>query len=316
MTGGDWVLTVVMALLAAGAFAGYWRAVQAGQSPLIVVGACTAGMLAVFYSSGVALPQPDTIHARHTDAVLVVAAIFIVLNARLLVYYGRHGDARLVAGGLFAGAVLYPFLVEPSGDIFDAIYYPHNLGVVATIFGRDIPWHVPLIYATGIPMLMTTGYRIARSRGTRGLLLFAATTSVLEVPFEMISAHYGWMHYYSNHALVSGEPIACFVQNGGFVVVGVAAVAYLEPLRGWRWALVPFAQAGALVAMAMVGTFPVYLTSAFGSGPAYGWAAGILAVFLNLAIVVACATSPAVARLRAGAQPAPGARLTPAMAVA
>lgn len=316
MSGGDWVLTVVMALFAAGAMAGYWWAVTNDRSPLVPVSVCTAGMLVAFYTSGVALPQPTADDATHTTAVLVVAAIFIALNTRLLIHYARKGDARLVLGGLFAGCVLYPFLVEPSGDIFDAVYYPENLGVVATIFGRDMPYHVPLIYATGIAVMMTTGYRVARTHGAQGLLIFCAVSSVLEVPFEMISAHYGWMHYYSNHAMISGVPIALLVQNGGFVAVGVAAVAYLEPLRGPRLALVPVAQAGALVALAMVGTFPVYLTSAFGSGPVYGWAAGIFSLLLNLVIVVACAKSPAVARLRTGVEAEPSTRVAPAMAVA
>lgn len=316
MTGGDWLLTVVMALLAAAAAGVYWRSVTLGRNPLVLLGAITAALLAAFNIAGVALPQPVGVQASHTDTVLLVAVIVVLTNVPLLAYYVRRGDARLVACGLFAGAIVYPFLAEPAGDIYIAVTYPGNLDHAATVFGRAIPWHVVLIYAAGIPVVMTAGYRLARHRGARGLLLLAAATTVLEVPFELISAHYGWMHYFGNHALVGGVPIYCFVQNGGFVAVTVAALAWLEPLRGWRWALVPFVHPAALVALTLVGTFPAYLAIAFHAGPAVGWLAGILATLLNLGIVVACAFSPAVARLREGAETAPSGRLAPAIAVA
>ncbi|WP_405136319.1 hypothetical protein [Nocardia sp. NBC_01388] len=199
-----------------------------------------------------------------------------------------------------AGFTLYPFLVEPSGDHFVAVWYPANFDIATTVFDRPIPWFVALFYGAGIPLASVAAYEVAkRGLPARYLLWFVAAVTVLEIPVEMLASHLHWMNYYGNHATVLGEPIYCFAQNGGMFAVVALVLAWLIPrIHGWRWVLVPFATAAVLPVYALVATFPSYIAIASGAGPAVSWSMAALSTVLNAAVVVACVYSPTLQRLR------------------
>ncbi|WP_131813812.1 hypothetical protein [Mycolicibacter kumamotonensis] len=209
-----------------------------------------------------------------------------------------------------SGATLYPLVVEPLGDWFVAVWWPTNHPIVATVFDRPMPWLAVFAYLGGIPLVSVAAYHIVkRGLPAKSLLALVAAFTVIEVPGEMIAAHFDWMIYYGNHALIGGVPIYCLVQNGGMFAVVAWVLGWLMPhIRGWRWIVVPFAVAAALPVFALLGTFPAYIAIAMHAGPVVGWTAGVLSAILNAAIVVACIYSPTLRRYReaAGGREEPG----------
>ncbi len=246
------------------------------------------------------LEPPSGVVAQHY-MVALVGTIALVPGALLIGFiYTRRTRSPLFVASALAGAFLYPFAVEPLGDWFVATCYAANQPIAATILDRDIPWFVVLGYATGIPVATVAAWEIVkRGLPAKMLITFTAVVVLLEVPIELAGQHYGFMHYYGNHAVLGGIPIYCFVQNGGFLVVIAWTLAKVLPhVHGWRWVMVPFVVAAVLPVYALVATWPAYWAIAAGAGPAVGWTAGIISTVLNAAVVVACAYSPALAQFR------------------
>lgn len=248
---------------------------------------------------GLFLPPPTDVVAEHHGWPLL-SGLAVVVALVVGVVHTRRTRSPLFIACAISGAVLYPFLVEPLGDMVVATWYPPNQAIIATVFDRPIPWFVFLGYAGGIPLVCVAAYELVR-RGApaQWLLLLAAAVSMAEVPIEIAGHHFGWMSYYGNHAVVLGIPIYCLVQNGGmFVVVAWALAKVLPHIRGLSWVTIPFLVALCLPAYAIVATWPAYLAIHLGSGPVLGWTAGLVATGLNLFVVVACANSPTLAKLR------------------
>ncbi|OSC33955.1 hypothetical protein B8W67_08945 [Mycolicibacillus koreensis] len=202
-----------------------------------------------------------------------------------------------------AGALLYPFFVEPLGDWFVAVWFPTNHPVVTTMFGRAVPWLAVFFYLGGIPVAAVAAYHIVkRGLPAKYLLGLIGVIAILEVPGEMVASHFDWMIYYGNHALIAGVPIYCLVQNAGMFAVVAWVLGWLMPhVHGWRWVLVPLAVAAVLPVYAVLGTFPSYIAIAAHAGPAVSWTAGIVSTALNAAIAIACIYSPTLRKYREAA---------------
>lgn len=249
-------------------------------------------------------PPYDSV-AQHPAALLIFTVGMTVISLIVGSVYTLRTRSPLYFWCAVAGATLYPFVVEPFGDWFVAVWYPANHPIAATVFGRPMPWLVLFTYLGGIPLVSVAAYHIAK-RGLPGkyLLELVVVVTLLEVPTEMIASHFNWMVYYGNHALVGGVPIYCLVQNGGMFAVVAWVLGWLMPhVRGWRWILVPFAVAAALPVFALLGTFPAYIAIATHAGPVAGWTAGVVSTMLNAAIVVACIYSPTLRKYRETAVP-------------
>lgn len=160
--------------------------------------------------STVFLPPPVDIVAQYPHLPLILAIALAVVGVVAGAIYTWMTKSPLFIATAVAGLTLYPFLVEPTGDHFVAVWYPDNFDIAATVFDRPIPWFVVLFYGAGIPLASVAAYEVAkRGLPARYLLAFVAAVTVLEVPIEMIASHLHWMNYYGNHATILGEPIYC-----------------------------------------------------------------------------------------------------------
>ena len=246
---------------------------------------------------------PRHLLAHHPTTALVVFAAMALTVLVWGVLYTLRTRSPLFVWCVIAGATVYPFFVEPLGDIVIATWYPKNLDLAATVFGRPMPWIVPCFYVAFIPTMSIAAYTLAKTSSPRRLLAFAAVVGVLECGFEMLLSHYDWIHYYANPATIFGVPIYCLVQNGGFLVLIAWFLAVALPrTHGWRWALVPVGLMGALGVLAVGGTWPAYLAIQVGASTAVIWVAALISTVLNAAIVVWFAYSPQLRRLREGAE--------------
>lgn len=250
-------------------------------------------------------PPIDAV-ASSTTWPLAFAVLLLPLAVLVGIRYTRATRSPLYWWCAVSGALLYPFVVEPFGDWFVAVWYPTNHPIAATVFDRPMPWFVVAFYAAGIPLVSVAAYEmVKRGLPAARLLMLAAAVSVAEVPIEMIAAHQNVMIYYANHALVLGVPIYCWAQNGGMFVVVAWVLALLLPrVHGWTWIFVPLATAAALPTYAIVATWPAYVAIHTEEGPAVGWTAGMISLILNVAVAVWCAYSKPLARLRKQLKPA------------
>lgn len=254
--------------------------------------------------TGPFIDPPSDAVAQYPHVPLLLTAGIAVIAAIVGVIYTKRTGSPLFLWATLAGLTLYPFVVEPIGDWFLAVWYPTNLDIAATPFGRPIPWFAVLFYGAGIPLATVGTYEIVkRGLSAKRLIQLIALIAVLELPMEIIGNQYGWMVYYGNHATLFDLPIYCYVQNAGMFAVVAWVLAWLMPrIHGWRWVAVPFALAALLPAYALVATFPAYIAIHAGAGPFWGWTAGIVSTILNAAVVVACIYSPALRRRRESAQ--------------
>jgi hypothetical protein len=249
--------------------------------------------------AGIFLDPPRDVVAQHPTWPLVVAAAIALASLIVGIAYTMRTRSPLYVWLGLSGILLYPFVVEPIGDYFVAVWYATNLDIAATPFGRPIPWFAVFFYGGGIPLVSVGAHWITKRLPPARLLAFVGAVSVLEVPIEIVGNHLHWMTYYANPATIGGVPIYCWVQNGG-MFVGVAWVlAWLLPrTHGWRWGLVPFAVAALLPVYAIAGTWPAYLAIHLQASDAVIWAAAIVSTVLNAAIIVWLAYSPTLRRLR------------------
>lgn len=254
--------------------------------------------------TGPFLDPPTHLVAEYPVVPLIMGAVIAAASLVFGVIYTKRTGSPLYFWGAVSGLLLYPFLVEAGGDWFLAMWYPTNLDIAATSFGRPVPWFVILFYLGFVPFVAVAGYEIAK-RGMPGkrLVQLVVVVAIIELPMEILGGHFGWMNYYGNHATLFEVPIYCYVQNAGMLAVVAWVLAWLLPhIHGWRWITVPFALALTLPAYAMVTTFPAYIAINAGAGPFWGWTAGIVSTILNAAAVLACIYSPTLRRLRESAQ--------------
>jgi hypothetical protein len=275
------------------------------RSPLLPVALLSGAMIAAWFIFDMPVAPPRVL-TNHPHVITVALVPVLIASWTFGAVYTWRTRSPLFVLSALAGATLWPFITEPLGDQFVTTVYPANTDIVATVFGRGMPWGVLLGYAATVPLVMVAAVEIARRLPAMRVLLLVLGVCVAEVPFEMVTSHYNLIHYYANHALILGVPIYCIAQNGGFIAVTLWGYAHIAPrLQGWRWALVPLVVFAALPCYAMFATFPAYLAIHYHASPVVGWTTGILATAINAAVAVACARSRAVARLR---QPAPQAR--------
>jgi hypothetical protein len=294
-----WAMTLYMVVGFAAAIGTVWWCAAHDRNPLLPVSITCCAMIVPWFVGDV-FNEPR--HDRLTSLPTLLLWFFVPLVVASLIFgvlYTRRTGSPLYWWSAVSGWLIYPMVVEPLGDHFVSIYYPDNQPMLGTFFGRGIPWMAALGYASMVPVVAVVGYELAKRLSAKSLFILIAVVTLAEVPLEMVAHVIGWGIYTDNHALVLGVPVYCIVQNGGFIGVVVWAMSHVVPgARGWRWALVPFVQAMALLGMAVVGTFPAYLAIAFHAGPVLGWSAGLLSTAMNAAIVYKCVTSKSVARLR------------------
>ena len=238
------------------------------------------------------LPPPNDLHVNHTAGWIVLGLVIVSLAATLAgaVVITRRDKNPLFLLLLVSGAVLFPFSVEPAGDIILATWYPADTpAIAATILGRHIPWFVVIGYAAGIPVACYVGYRmIVSGLSVKRILLTLMAISLSEGVIEMTAVHFGFMSYYGNRALIFGVPLSSLVQNAGMFVVTGVVLAWLVPkLRGWTWAVIPFVPPMVFMAYVVACTMPSFYAIHGQFGPAPFWLAAAISTFLNGGVAVA-----------------------------
>ncbi|MUL47417.1 hypothetical protein FZI85_12740 [Mycobacterium sp. CBMA293] len=204
---------------------------------------------------------------------------------------------------LVSGALLFPFFVEPAGDIILATWYPADTpAIAATILGRHIPWFVVIGYTAGIPTACYVGYRmIIAGMAVKRILLALAVISLSEGVIEMTAVHFGFMSYYGNHALVFGVPLSTLVQNAGmFVLIGVALAGLVPRLRGWTWVAIPFVPPMVFMAYVVACTMPSFYAIHGQFAPIPFWIAAAVSTALNGGVAVAALYTGIAKSYRAG----------------
>lgn len=238
------------------------------------------------------LPPPNDLHVNQTAGWIVLGLVCVALVTTLVsaVVITRRDGNPLFLLLLISGALLFPFFVEPAGDIILATWYPADTpAIAATILGRHIPWFVVIGYAAGIPVACYAGYRmIVAGLSVNRILLTVSAISLSEGVIEMTAVHFGFMSYYGNHALVFGVPLSSLVQNGGmFVVIGVALAWLVPKLHGWIWAIVPLVPPMVFLAYVVACTMPNFYAIHGQFAPLPFWIAAAISTFLNGAVAVA-----------------------------
>lgn len=237
------------------------------------------------------LPPPDDLHVNQTAAWIVIAltAVSLVVTLIWTAEITRRTSSPLPVMLLISGAVLFPFYVEPVGDIILATWYPPDAPIiVATILGRHIPLFVVLGYAAGIPIACYVGYQmIVRGTPVRTLLLTLAGISISEGIIEMVAVHFGFMRYYGNHALIFGVPLSTLVQNAGmFVMIGVTLAWLLPKLHGLQWLVVPFVPPAVFGCYALACTMPTFYAIHGQLPPLPFWGVALLSTALNAGVPI------------------------------
>ncbi|MGB8406118.1 MAG: hypothetical protein WCE30_18830 [Mycobacterium sp.] len=241
--------------------------------------------------SGILNP-PNDLHVNQTAGWIVLALVTVALAGTLTtaVIVTRRQRSPLFFLLLLSGALLFPFYVEPAGDIILATWYPPDTpAIAATILGRHIPWFVVVGYAAGIPIACYVGYRMVVSGiGVKRILLTLTAISLSEGIIEMTAVHFGFMSYYGNHALIFGVPLSSLVQNGGmFIVIGVTLAWLVPKLHGWTWAVIPVVPPMVFIAYVVACTLPNFYAIHGRFGPTPFWFATALSTFLNGAVAIA-----------------------------
>lgn len=262
----------------------------------------TTTMSAIAAMSPFQEPPRDAV-AQYPTALLVsmivLAAVVIPPGIWYVLRSGNPVHRKLYFWSAISGFFLYPLLVEPFGDYFVHAWYPENHIIVATVFDRPMPLAGMFGYGALLPTMALASYEIARRFPPKNLAIFLLAFGAAEVGLEAIMAHFDWIIYYANPATVLGVPIYCITQNGGFFAGIVWLLAWQLPkTRGWRWLLVPVTVALVLPTWAFVSTWPAYLAIHLGASDGVIWAAAAVSLVLNAALIVACAYSPQLRRLR------------------
>ncbi|WP_155929338.1 hypothetical protein [Mycolicibacterium sp. CBMA 234] len=181
-----------------------------------------------------------------------------------------------------------------------ATWYPYDLPVqLLTVVGR--PMALMIVFAwvqIGVTAYISYRFVIAGLSAAKTLGLFAAM-SLTEGPMEMLCVHFGVMNYYGNHAAIFGVPLPSLVQNAGmFAVIGVALAALVPHLRGWRWAIVPFAVGMLYLGYVLSCTWPNFLAIQEQASTPVFWAAAVASSILNGGVAVAALHLPTARRYR------------------
>ncbi|MGX9670028.1 hypothetical protein [Mycobacterium sp. HM-7] len=255
--------------------------------------------------SGILAP-PNDLHVNQTAASIVLALVCVALLTTLAsaVIITRRDRNPLFLLLLVSGALLFPFFVEPAGDIILATWYPADTpGIAATILGRHIPWFVVIGYAAGIPVACYVGYRmIVTGLAVKRILLTLAAISLSEGIIEMTAVHFGFMSYYGNRALVLGVPLSSLVQNAGmFVVIGVVLAWLVPKLRGWSWAIIPIVPPTVFMAYVVACTMPSFYAIHGQFAPIPFWIAAAISTALNGGVAIAALYTDIAQRYRTDA---------------
>lgn len=255
------------------------------------------------------LPPPVDLRVAPIWALLAVAgtATLLVITVILGVFVTKRTRSPMFVLVL-AGALVFPMVVEPLGDIIGATWYPSNHRyIVGEFFGRPMPLFVFLFYLAGIPIITCSMYALMRAGASAKLLVgMWALVAIPEITSEIIAAKLNVMHYYGNNVIL-GVPASSIVQNGGFmIVIGWLMLALhpdSKPAALWRWALTPFVAPFGLLIYAIAATGGSYLlihTQTY--GPAL-WATTAASVLLNIALPLLLIYNPIVTRIRERRQP-------------
>jgi hypothetical protein len=247
-------------------------------------------------------PPRDAV-AQHPTALLIGSIVLAAVVVPASIWFVWRSRDRVYRPVYFWSAVsgftLYPLLVEPFGDYFVHVWYPANNVIAATVFDRPMPLAAVFGYGCSLPIMTIISYEIARRFPAKTLAIFLMVFGASEVVIEAIGNHFQWMIYYANPATILGVPIYCITQNGGFLAGIAWLLAWQLPkTRGWRWALIPVTIGLALPVWALVTTWPAYLAIHLGASDGVIWTAAAISTVLNAALVVACAYSPQLRRLR------------------
>jgi hypothetical protein len=249
------------------------------------------------------LPPPTDLHVNQTAGWvvlwLVVGALATTLASGVVIT--RRDRNPLFPLLLLSGALLFPFFVEPAGDIILATWYPADTpAIAATILGRHIPWFVVIGYAAGIPIACYVGYRmIVAGMAVKRILLTLAVISLSEGVIEMTAVHFGFMSYYGNHALVFGVPLSTLVQNAGmFAVIGVALAWLVPKLHGWTWVIVPLVPPMVFMAYVVACTMPSFYAIHGQFAPIPFWIAAAISTALNAGVAIAALYTDIAKRCR------------------
>jgi hypothetical protein len=252
------------------------------------------------------LPPPTDLHVNQTAGWvvlwLVVGALATTLASGVVIT--RRDRNPLFPLLLLSGALLFPFFVEPAGDIILATWYPADTpAIAATILGRHIPWFVVIGYAAGIPIACYVGYRmIVAGMAVKRILLTLAVISLSEGVIEMTAVHFGFMSYYGNHALVFGVPLSTLVQNAGmFAVIGVALAWLVPKLHGWTWVIVPLVPPMVFMAYVVACTMPSFYAIHGQFAPIPFWIAAAISTALNAGVAIAALYTDIAKRYRTDA---------------
>jgi hypothetical protein len=248
------------------------------------------------------LPPPTDLHVNQTAGWvvlwLVVGALATTLASGVVIT--RRDRNPLFPLLLLSGALLFPFFVEPAGDIILATWYPAD---TPTILGRHIPWFVVIGYAAGIPIACYVGYRmIVAGMAVKRILLTLAVISLSEGVIETTAVHFGFMSYYGNHALVFGVPLSTLVQNAGmFAVIGVALAWLVPKLHGWTWVIVPLVPPMVFMAYVVACTMPSFYAIHGQFAPIPFWIAAAISTALNAGVAIAALYTDIAKRYRTDA---------------
>jgi hypothetical protein len=252
------------------------------------------------------LPPPTDLHVNQTAGWvvlwLVVGALATTLASGVVIT--RRDRNPLFPLLLLSGALLFPFFVEPAGDIILATWYPADTpAIAATILGRHIPWFVVIGYAAGIPIACYVGYRmIVAGMAVKRILLTLAVISLSEGVIETTAVHFGFMSYYGNHALVFGVPLSTLVQNAGmFAVIGVALAWLVPKLHGWTWVIVPLVPPMVFMAYVVACTMPSFYAIHGQFAPIPFWIAAAISTALNAGVAIAALYTDIAKRYRTDA---------------
>lgn len=251
------------------------------------------------------------IHHEPATAYAVYTVLMTAITVGLLVYYATSKSERklgpllplLLAGGAISA------LYEPVFDNLILYWYPpHNSFQAFAMWGRSIPWFVPIGYAWFCGALPYLAYRIYR-RGVTARQVWQLLAVVMVIDAVAISTA-GWLHtsgfFGSQPFNLWGEyPLWWAGIDGPHVIVG-GAILYL---------LIPRLQGRSLAVLLLVPTFTLGLIAGVCAWPVAlalhsGWSdvpthiAGALTFAFGMALVWVAT------KVVAGGRPLPAAALT------
>lgn len=259
-------------------------------------------MLDVVAAGPGVIAPPIDLHSNQGFASLFLIALAVVTVATLLfaVVDANRTRSPLLALLILGGATVGAFAVEPTYDIIMATWYPYDLPVqLLTVVGRPMALMVVFAWVQiGVTAYIAYRMVIAGLSVGKTLGVFAAM-SLIEGAMEMACVRLGVMNYYGNHATIFGVPLPSLVQNAGmFAVIGVALAMIVPHLRGWSWAVIPFAVGMLYLGYVLACTWPNFLAIQGQASPPVFWVAAIASSVMNGGVAVAALHLPAAKRYR------------------